>query len=296
MGVSPASLAAPVPTQALTGQASSLDEALTWHPHVDVWLVLFVLGFGYWFAVTRLAPRNLPNGETAVTGGQVASFVAGLVMLWVVSDWPIHDLAEDSLFLFHMLEHVVLVLVVPPLLLQGTPKWLARMVLGGRRVLPVVRQLARPVPAFFIFNVLMVGIHWPYVVDLMVRNPLAHFGIHAALFIAAINMWLPVFSPLPEIPRMSPPLRMLYLFLLSLGPTVPASFLTFGREPIYAWYRTTPKPWGLDAITDQTLAGLLMKLGGGLILWAIIVVLWFRWYADEQRWDELEAELRRTPS
>lgn len=273
-----------------------MKEVLAWHPHFDVWAVLFVLGFGYWYSITRIAPHVLSPQETAVTRPQVVSFVSGLLMLWVVSGWPIHDIAEDSLFMFHMFEHMVLGLVVPPLLLLGTPSWMARRLLSGRWVLPVVRQLARPVPAFFIFSTLLVGIHWPQVVDLMVRNSFAHFAIHTLLFAAAINTWLPVFSPLPEIPRLAAPARMLYLFLHSLGPTIPASFLTFGTEPIYAWYRTTPKPWGMDAITDQTLAGLLMKLGGGLVLWTIIAILWFRWYAEEQEWDRLEEQLRRTPS
>ncbi len=273
----------------------SLSEVLAWHPHYDVWAVVLALGFGYWHAVRRIAPRIVPAGEPAVSRGQVVSFVSGLALMWVVSDWPIHDLAEDSLFMFHMTEHMILGLAVPPLLLLGTPRWLARKVLAGR-ILPLLRALSRPVPAFTIFSVLFLGIHWPVIVDLMVRNGFAHFTIHAVFFLAAVNMWLPVFSPLPEIPRLSAPVRMLYLFLHSLGPTVPASFLTFGREPIYDWYRTTPKPWGIDAITDQTLAGLIMKIGGGLILWTIIAILWFRWYADEQRWDRLEAELRRTPS
>ena len=282
--------------QAVEGQAATIDEVLAWHPHFDVWALLFVLGFGYWFATKRLAPHVLGPEETVVSKRQVVSFVSGLVILWVVSDWPIHDIAEESLFMFHMLEHMVIGLVVPPLLLLGTPRWLGRMVLGGKWVLPAMRQLARPVPAFFLFNILIVGIHWPQMVELMVRNNVAHFAIHAVFFLAAINAWLPVFSPIPEIPRMASPVRMLYLFLHSLGPTVPASFLTFGTEPIYEWYRTTPKPWGLDAITDQTLAGLVMKLGGGLVLWTIIAILWFRWYAEEQKWDQLEDQLRRTTS
>ncbi|MDH3498510.1 MAG: cytochrome c oxidase assembly protein [Acidimicrobiia bacterium] len=282
--------------QAITQQASSMEEVLAWHPHFDVWAVLAVLGFGYWYSIKRIAPRVLGPEEAPVTRPQVASFVAGLVVLWVVSDWPIHDIAEDSLFMFHMFEHMVLGLVIPPLLLLGTPRWMARRLLRRSRVLTVVRQLARPVPAFFIFSALLIGIHWPEVVDLMVRNSLAHFAIHTLLFAAAINAWLPVFSPLPEIPRLAAPLRMLYLFLHSLGPTIPASFLTFGKEPIYAWYRTTPKPWAMDAITDQTLAGLVMKLGGGVVLWTIIAILWFRWYAEEQDWERLEAELRRTRS
>jgi len=83
-----------------------------------------------------------------------------------------------------------------------------------------------------------------------------------------------------------------------------AAFLTFGQHPLYPVYATFPRIWGLDPLTDQLIAGLLMKLGGGLILWAVIATIFFRWYGQEQRggWDALNfwstesdvrAELRR---
>jgi putative membrane protein len=105
-------------------------------------------------------------------------------------------------------------------------------------------------------------------------------------------MWMPVLSPMPSVPRIPPPARAFYLFLHSIIPTVPASFLTFGTTPIYDIYATFPKLWGFDTITDQTVAGLIMKLAGGLYLWAIIAVIWFRWYNEEQRWEAMEKELR----
>jgi putative membrane protein len=82
---------------------------------------------------------------------------------------------------------------------------------------------------------------------------------------------------------------MLYLFLQSIVPTVPASFLTFGSSPLYSFYEHAPRIWALSALTDQRIAGLVMKLVGGLILWSVIAVLFFKWYLLEQRgdWDEL---------
>jgi putative membrane protein len=91
---------------------------------------------------------------------------------------------------------------------------------------------------------------------------------------------------------------MLYLFVQSLAPTIPASFLTFGRSPLYPVYETFPRIWGISAITDQLLAGLIMKIAGGLILWGFIAAIFFRWHARERDgWDALalrqvERELR----
>ena len=90
-------------------------------------------------------------------------------------------------------------------------------------------------------------------------------------------------SPLPELPALSPPGQMLYLFLQSLAPTIPASFLTFGRTPLYRIYETFPRIWGISALDDQLIAGLIMKLVGGLLLWIVIAAIFFRWFAQEQR-------------
>jgi putative membrane protein len=117
-------------------------------------------------------------------------------------------------------------------------------------------------------------------------------------------MWWPVLSPLPELPALSPPSQMLYLFVQSLAPTIPASFLTFGTEPLYPVYATFPRIWGVDALTDQLVAGLVMKLVGGAILWVVIAVVFFRWAQQERTegWDALKfrnverdvrAEMRR---
>jgi putative membrane protein len=92
---------------------------------------------------------------------------------------------------------------------------------------------------------------------------------------------------------------MLYLFLQSVLPTVPASFLTFGRTPLYPIYATFPRLWDISVITDQQVAGLIMKIGAGSFLWAVIITIFFRWYAREEArkdvllWDDVERELKR---
>jgi putative membrane protein len=106
-----------------------------------------------------------------------------------------------------------------------------------------------------------------------------------------VLMWWPVVSPLPEMPGLTYPGRMIYLFLQSIVPTVPASFLTFGSTPLYRYYTTVPRIWGLSVVTDQRIAGLEMKILGGAILFVVIAVIFFRWYAQERAtegWDAIE--------
>ena len=270
----------------------------TWHPHPDVWLLIAVLGGGYAYALRRVGPRFAPAGERPASRRQVIIFTLGLLTLWVAADWPVHDLAESYLYSVHMTQHLLFSLVVAPLLLLGTPAWMLRELLTRTRAFGVVRRLAAPLPALLLFNGVVVVTHWPAFVDATVRSEPAHFAAHAVLFVSALLMWCPVAAPLPELRPLSPPAQMLYLFLQSIVPTVPASFLVFAEEPLYKFYETVPRLWGISAGEDQRIGGLLMKLGGGLLLWGIITVLFFRWHAQEEasekqarQWRDLEREL-----
>lgn len=270
---------------------------VAWHPHPDVWLLVALLGGGYAWAVRRVGPKVVHPVERVVSRRQVGAFAAGLASILVVSTWPVHDLGE-RLFSAHMVEHLVLALVAPPLLLGGTPAWLWRWLL--QPVLGAARFVTRPLIALLLFNGVLAALHAPFVVELMLRSEAAHLGLHGLLFGSALVMWAPVLNPLLELPRLSYPARMFYLFLQSLVPTIPASFLTFGDTVIYRFYETVPELWGISAITDQRMAGLLMKIGGGFLIWGFITVYFFKWFALEDRegldvleWDKVERDLDR---
>lgn len=261
-----------------------------WHPHPDVYLLIFVLGGGYWYANARIRRYAAPRSP-GPTRRQWWQWYGGLALIAVASGWPLHDIAEQSLFTIHMLEHMILSLIVPPLLLMGLPRWLADATLGHPRIAPWLRPLSRAVPAFVLFNFAFIVIHWPDAVGAMLTNDLAHFGIHSLLFTTAILMWMPVLSPTAAIPKLSRPLQMLYLFLQSLLPTIPASFLTFSSVAIYPVYGDAALAWGLSPVADQTIAGVVMKIGGGLILWVTIAVIWFRWTSEERDWEQLDSAM-----
>jgi putative membrane protein len=274
------------------------DPTIGWHPHLEVWLLFAGLLGGYAWALHRIGPRHVSPGEPPASRGQVTSFVLGIAAMWIAADWPVHELAEERLFSVHMGQHMLLSLVGPPLLLLGTPGWLFRALVRPRWVFAVVRNLARPIPALLLFNGYIALSHWPPVVDLQVSSELAHFLLHAVLVGTALLMWMPVLSPIAEIPRLRYPGQMLYLFAQSIVPTVPASFLTFADAPLYPFYGAAAPLAGMDPVLDQRMAGLAMKLLGGLILWTAIAVLFFRWHAQEETtgsdapvWEDLEREL-----
>ena len=272
-----------------------------WHPHVDVWALIGAFAVLYALAVRRERARR--PGEQVVGRFQLGCFAAGLGVMWLASDWPVHDVAEGYLYSAHMVQHLLLTLVVALLLLGGIPAWMARTLVGRGRLLRVVRSLSRPVFGLIQFNLVLVLSHWPVVVEATVRYHPLHFVAHAVLLASAVLMWMPVASPLPEIRRIKPPAQMLYLFLQTIVPTVPASFLTFNDRPLYAIYAELPRLWGISALTDQQSAGLIMKIAGGLFLWGVISVIFFRWYEAEERrtkdgvllWDDVEHELLVPP-
>ena len=254
-----------------------------WEPQPDVWLLVAVLACGYWIAMVRLGPEARATSRRGSTRQYVA-FAAGVVGLWVAADWPIHGIAEQRLLSVHMVQHFLLTMVVPPLLLLGIPAWLFRLIVRpGTRTFACLRWSARFLPALVIFNVALVVSHIPQVVYTSIQNGLVHFSVHVLLFTSSLIVWLPVVGPLPEIPRFAPLTRCVYLFTWSILPTIPASFLTWGKTPVYTAYASLPRLWGLDPIEDQQIAGIMMKTGTGLLLWALIAVTFFRWAAEEER-------------
>jgi putative membrane protein len=258
-----------------------------WHLHLDVWLLFASVEALYLVALRR---RRRSTGSRGASARKVTLFSLGVAVLWLGADWPLHDLAERYLYSMHMVQHLLFTLVAPPLLIAGLPDWLLREILRPRGVSRVVRFLTRPLVALIVFNGVLLFSHWPAVVEASVRSEPLHFGLHVLIVASAFVMWWPVMSPLPEMPALPAPGQMLYLFLQSLAPTVPASFLTFGSTPLYPVYASFPRIWGIDALTDQLIAGLTMKLAGGLILWGFIAAIFFRWFAQEQRdgWDALQ--------
>jgi putative membrane protein len=255
-----------------------------WHAHVEVWLLFGSIVAAYLIAGRR---RARETGE-AVDKRLNRFFVAGVAVLWIGADWPIHDLAERYLYLVHMVQHMLFTLIAPPLLIAGMPAWLLRRYLRPRQVAAAFGFLTKPLVALILFNSALLFVHWPAVVELSVRSGWTHFGLHVLLVSTALLMWWPVMSPLPEYPALPAPGQMLYLFLQSLAPTIPASFLTFGDHLLYPVYGTFPRIWGMSALTDQLIAGLIMKLVGGAILWTFITMIFFRWHRQEDRqegWD-----------
>jgi putative membrane protein len=280
-----------------------------WQPHPEVWLLVGGVTVLAIYALRVVGPKVVPAGAPVISRSQLAWLALGVALLWFASDWPMHDIAEEYLFSVHMTQHMLLTFVVPPVFLLATPEWLARLVLGHGRAKRAFYRLARPVPAAIAFNALQLLTHWPGVVNTSVDNALVHYVVHAALVATAFLLWIPVCGPLPEL-RISYPAQMLYLFVTSIVPTVPAAWLTFAEGSVYSAYDIPERLGDISVTADQQVAGLIMKLVGGGFLWLIITIRFFQWaskFSDTDRavdqagpahdltWADVEREFEEHP-
>lgn len=249
-----------------------------WTPHPEVWVIVLVA-----LAVGGYVARVLaPAAGEVIERRRKFSYLAAVGLLWLASDWPVHDISEEYLYSVHMVQHLLITLVVPPLLLLATPEWIARRVVDPTR--PLARRLLRPVVVGVTFNVVVAITHIPWVVNTSARNGVFHYAAHLVLFVTAIAMWMPVCGPFAEL-RLQPLPKMFYLFAMSVLPTVPAGFLTFAQTTIYDAYDTPLRLWGVTVANDQQMAGLIMKIVGGVYLWTIIAAVFFRWSARQRAAD-----------
>ena len=256
--------------------ASSLAGVDPWRfqAHVEVWLLIIVIISSYIYAIKVIGPRFVPHGAV-VTRRQIQCFTAGALLMWIASDWPIHDIAEEYLYSMHMTQHMMLSYFVPPLLLLATPKWLFDAIFGTGRGFRVMKFLSRAPVAGLLFNVMVMVAHIPDVVNRSVSNGPLHYSLHILLVLTSLLMWMPVCGPERSF-RLQYGGMMIFLFLMSVIPTVPAAWLTFAEGSVYKHYDIPIRVWGLSVTTDQQLAGAVMKSAGSLFLWSIIVVIFFR--------------------
>jgi putative membrane protein len=267
--------------------------AWAFEAHPEAWLLVGGIVALGWYATRYIGPLVVADGEPVVTRAQKRYFTAGVVLLWVAADWPMHDIAEKYLYSVHMAQHLLIAFVVPPLLLMAMPEWLARLlVLDGGTMSRVLRVLTKPVVAGVIFNLFQVLTHWGGVVNLSVENGPFHYMIHLGVFFSALLMWFPVLGPLKEV-HLSEPAKLIYLFMMSIVPTVPAGWLALAEGVVYEAYDTDTNLWGIDPTTDQQAAGVIMKVIGGFYLWTLITIRFFR-FSSGQRDADLDARSNRT--
>ncbi len=236
------------------------------------WLLLFG---GYFLLIGPLRHR-FPESRP-VPPRQVAAFVAAMAIMFLALQGPLHELSDFFLFSAHMVQHLILILAMPPILLSAIPDWMLRPAVRIPAVGRVARFLTLPLVAFALNNVIFASWHFPGPYDLMMRDHGVHVTMHLMIMVTGTIMWWPVMSPLPELPRIAPPLQMIYLFVVGVPMMLTAALITFSDTELYRWYVEAPRIFALSPLEDQRLGGVIMWVPGGLALWIAITAVYFRW-------------------
>jgi cytochrome c oxidase assembly factor CtaG len=206
-----------------------------------------------------------------------------VVFLWLASDWPIGSLGAGYLSSVHMLQYMIYTLGAAPLLILGTPSWMLERIMEVTRSRAAVRALSRPLVAAVLFNVVLIATHAPVTVDTLRSTQVGNFALDMVWLASGFLLWMPVISPIDEFRARSAPARIVYLFCAAaLIPMIPGGFIAFSPQPLYGTYELAPRV-GPSALDDQQMAGVLMKIGNLPVIWAVMAVIWFRWFEREQR-------------
>ena len=246
-------------------------------PYAWQWEHLFVpalIAAAYLACVGPLRGRFA--GSAPASRVRVQLFLLGVVILFAATVSPL-DRLSSYLLSMHMVQHLLMTLIVPPLLLVGAPGWLLRPLLRPPLGRLVGRALTQPVVAFLLFNAVFSVWHVPALYDLALRNDTVHILEHILFLGTAMLAWWPIFSPLEELPRLPEPVQLLYLFFQSLPPTILGAVITFAPEPLYPSYIAAPRLWGLSVLLDQEIGGLIMWIPGALVYFVVLTGVFFRW-------------------
>jgi cytochrome c oxidase assembly factor CtaG len=239
-----------------------------WEP----WLLVAVLVAAAvylrgWLVLRRRDPRRWH-------AGQPAAFLGGLAAIYLALASPIEPFA-DLLLQVHMVQHLLLMMVAPPLLwlgeplfplLRGLPRpvrvaWAAPL-LSSPPLQGLFGRLTHPVPALLLFVAVTWVWHLPPVYDLALRSGGWHYLEHACFLGTALLFWYAVVRPYPARPRWSLWLLLPCLILADLSNTALAALLTFSGRVLYPYYAEVPRLAGLSPLDDQSAAGVVMWVPG----------------------------------
>ncbi|MCI0436807.1 MAG: cytochrome c oxidase assembly protein [Gemmatimonadetes bacterium] len=278
-----------------------------WTAYPGVWLFMLAIALA-WARARRARAWTADAGEPVHRENrrrrESAAFFTGWLLIWIVLDWPVGALGAGYLASVHMIQFLVLALVAPPLLIPGWPAaaedgapatgaqirfFVRRQPLferyreGGRvrATKRLVRWITHPVAALGVFTAIIIATHLPVTTDRLMPVQSGAFAIDMAWLAGGLLFWWPLIRSSRQ--WFTRPLKIAYLFALMVLMTAPGAMITFSDLPIYATYELAPPIPGITPLEDQRIAGIGMRLGGSLVCWIAISILFLRWARSEER-------------
>ena len=261
--------------------------ATNWSFDPTVAIPLALVAVGWLWLVDRIDRQHPANPVPPL---RTVSFLLGLFAVAVALQSGI-ERYDTALFSIHMVQHLLLTLVAPPLLLLGAP--ITQLLRGAsprirRALLRVLHSspvafISHPVTAWIAFTVVMWGSHFSALFDVALENPSVHQVEHVLYISTALLFWLPVIGVDPAPRRLGFPARILYL----LTQMPPSSFLAmsilFASAPLYHHYATEGSPYGIDPLSDQQAAAGIMWIASDVVFIGAILLVVGAWMRHEER-------------
>jgi putative membrane protein len=240
-------------------------------------------------AARRADGAGGPRSPRGATWLHALAFAGAMLALLGALVTPLDGLGEDYLFSAHMLQHVLLGDIAPLLLLLSLSRVMLRPV--TRRLMRLERALgplASPVTAIALWLGTMYLWHIPALYDAAVEHPLLHALEHLSFFAAGIALWWPLVQPIPMRRALTGLQPLGYIAAAKGGLAALGLFLAWSSSAHYPWYEDAPRIWGLTAVEDQNVAGVIMMVEQSLTLVLVLVWVFVRMLARSE-----QEELRR---
>ena len=279
------------------------DHGADWN--FEPWLVVSLGVVALLYGIGCVRVRRRTRRGSVVGAGAIAAFGGTMVTLILALASPIDSLSAE-LFSVHMCQHLLLMLVAAPLaafsrlglvMLWGLPRRL-RSSLGGwrnRAVGRAIEGLGHPLSAWLLFCAAFVFWHLPGPYRWAWGNEFVHVVEHVCLFCAAFAFWSVVIQPSAR-RHLDYGMRLLFVATMALLSSLPGALMFLAARPLYDVHAMATAAFGLSALQDQQLAGLIMWVPAGLVYLAAIAVLFVRWLDDATRLNERRSHVRRSDS
>ncbi len=269
-----------------------------WEPTILIGTAL-ILGV-YLYAIGPFRERH---GFESVSRAKALAFVLGVDIIFLALVSPLDKLGDKYLFSAHMVQHLLLTIVGPMLMVIGTPEWFLRPIVRNKVLFAIARFLTYPAVAFVLFNGDFFLWHAPALYDATLINSTLHIFEHLTFIIFGILFWWPLLSPSKDLPRLSIGGQVLYLFFGGMPSVLLGAGLTFA-PPLYTPYIAAPRVWGISAATDQQLGGLIMWVPVNISYIIVMSVLFLRWMQkkemeqatkEREMWEQQDAKEATEP-